>query len=373
MYDLKISELPDVGALQDADLLPVVQTSGSAFITSKTTVGDLRNHIESPYFRHYKNAPSVGAYSTVQWTHLDGKESMRFLGWGFTSGFPENPNEFQYAWNSHFNHKFERMAAGYKKNRWQHFTAEGIGLHVGASEDYWAANGNMDGTRVFFAGNNGVTQLSVVTGNNPNGTSVFHSSDRITELSVHDYNTGNQRKILSAGINSANDNYTIINGAYSNVQDPLNPMANAYPLLKVGTYNGGYMMLCGKNGQPLLGSASLNFTGGAASGLFDFDGNKVANLAGGNLHVQNKLYASIYGSAVNTDTDTTIISSYCGFGYTNNVAYKPSVASNPCAFVTLSNGENNSQIMIEKNTGRIFLRYHNGSSYVFKEIQTAAI
>ena len=348
MANLKISQLPDASQLQYSDILPVVQNSGMEYVTAKTTVGALRDRVASPYFTHSAQNPQ-NVYSIVNWGEMPNQETMRFYGWGFNSGNSQNPTEFEYAWGAYFNHKFERMATGYKKNRWEHFTDQNISLYQGGTAEYWANNQDIDGVRVLY------------------------SDSYITELSVRDYNTNNQRKILSAGLHN-NDNYTILNGSYSSVYDPLNPMANAHPLLKAGTYNGGYMMLCGKNGQPLLGQAPLGVPTTSHNGLYDFSGNKVAILSGGNMQIQNKLYAKLYGNVVDVDSDATFINnSNCGFGYTNSSSLKPSVANNPCAFVSLSNGLNNAQLMVERNTGRVFLRYHNGTSYQFKEFQLTAI
>jgi len=69
MADLKISELPNAEALQNSDLIPVVQTSGNTLATRKTTIGALSGNT----WNSSKKYEFGDTWFAVKNMHLGGK------------------------------------------------------------------------------------------------------------------------------------------------------------------------------------------------------------------------------------------------------------------------------------------------------------
>ncbi|MDR0872827.1 MAG: hypothetical protein LBN27_05085 [Prevotellaceae bacterium] len=196
-------------------------------------------------------------HSVVRWGDYEGQNTMRFHGYGFDSGSPENPTELEYVWGDHFHHKFERAGRNYKTNRYERFNDDSLSLYFGSPESGWESGAD-DGLRVFYA-------------------------DRDTLELAHGNTTTNDRHVvLSSGRNPANtEYYTILHGVPTDTIDDKYPNAKALPLLRVGDKSGySYSGLYNANGYPLLlsGNAAENILDSTSIAIFDGYGTASSNI-----------------------------------------------------------------------------------------------
>ncbi|GHT34542.1 hypothetical protein FACS189434_10890 [Bacteroidia bacterium] len=210
---------------------------------------------ESKYFRSYEdinpNTQMSESHGLAKWGAGDGQNTMRFHGYGFDSGRPEDPTELEYVWGDHFHHKFERAGRNYKANRYERFNDDSLSLYFGSPESGWEDPGGADdGLRVFYA-------------------------DRDTlELAHGNSTTDDRHVVLSSGRNPANtEYYTILHGVPTNTIDEKYPNAKALPLLRVGDKSGySYSGLYNADGYPLLLSGNAAYNEGDSANISIFDG-----------------------------------------------------------------------------------------------------
>ncbi|MDR0873364.1 MAG: hypothetical protein LBN27_07865 [Prevotellaceae bacterium] len=354
------------------------------------------------HFRHFhQDEPQAMDYSIAKWGEEDGQETMKFYGWGFSSGKQDLEDEFRYAWKSHYKHRFAQYNSGTTVLYYVPNPTNYDGSHSGDTP-VLLANPQMTQLRTHNAG---YGHRPIIDGGRDLGNAKEFTAVYSTRATVQNpqaqgeyvnygarwgedyfkiYQDGNKPLFSKDGSSSdivmfgayggfSTDNYGgILPQSYSTVAKFSSGGGTFY-------YNGNSVGMGDNSGQNWFGTYGSTTLGNANANT-EIRGNYisltgvVSQMTVNNMTVNSTLNANnmnILG--IDGYAGTNVFAGYSGSG-SGTSGYLPGTDSNGNWAILNFKGDNNlnCSLMFNSQSGNLWFRYKapGSSSYSFKQIST---